>query len=49
MTMTMDTDMVTIVAGMTPRGEEEGEEGAVASSGGRLRACANFGHRRGHL
>ncbi len=27
----------------------EGEEGAVALSGGRSRACVDFGHRRGRL
>ena len=27
----------------------EGEEGAVVSSGGRSRACVDFGHRRGRL
>ena len=48
-TTTMDTDAATITAG-TPRGEggEGGEEeGALASSGRRSRACVNFGHRRG--
>ena len=46
-TTTMDIDTATITAGTTPRGE--GEEGAVASLGGRLSACVDFGHRRGHL
>jgi hypothetical protein len=44
---TMDIDAATIAAGTTPRGE--GEEGAVASSGGQLSACVDFGHRRGRL
>jgi hypothetical protein len=48
-TTTMDTYAATITVGTTPRGE--GEEGAVAvaSSGGRSRACVDFGHRRGGL
>jgi hypothetical protein len=48
-TTTMDIDAATIAAGTTPRGK--GEEGAVAlaSSGGRLSACVDFGHRRGSL
>ena len=48
-TTTMDTNAATIVARTTPRGEGEGEDGAVASSGGQLRACVDFGHRRGRL
>ena len=48
-TTTMDTNAATIAAVTTPRGEGEGEEGAVASSGGRLRVCVDFGHRRGRL
>jgi hypothetical protein len=46
-TTTMDIDAATITAGTTPQGE--GEEGAVALSGGRLSACVEFGHRRGRL
>jgi hypothetical protein len=38
-TTTMDTDAATIAVGTTLRGEK----GAVASSGGRLRVCVNFG------
>ena len=49
MTKTMDTDAATIAVGTTPRGEGEGEEGAVASSGGRSRACVDFGHSRGRV
>jgi hypothetical protein len=48
-TTTMDTDGATIAAVTTPRGEGEGEEGAVASSGRRSRVCVDFGHRRGRL
>jgi hypothetical protein len=44
---TMDIDAATIAAGTTPRGE--GEEGVVASSGGRLSVCVDFGHRHGSL
>jgi hypothetical protein len=44
---TMDIDAATIATGTTPRGE--GEEGGVASSGGRLSVCIDFGHRRGRL
>ena len=46
---TMDTDTATIGAGTTPRGEGEREEGVVALSGGRSRACVDFGHCRGRL
>ena len=46
-TTMMDTDVATIAAGTTPRGE--GEEGAVVLSGGQSRACVDFGHRHGHL
>ena len=43
-TTTMDTKAAIIAAGTTLRGEGEGEEGAVASSGGRSRACVDFVH-----
>jgi hypothetical protein len=45
----MDTDAATIAAGTTPQGEGEGEEGVVASSGGRSKTFVDFGHRRGRL
>jgi hypothetical protein len=48
-TTTMDTDAATIAAGTTPQWDGEGEEGVVASSGRRSRACVDFGHRRGRL
>ena len=48
-TTTMDIDAATIATGKTPRGEGEGEEGAVALSGGQLSACVDFSHRCGRL
>ncbi len=48
-TTTMDTNAATIAEGTIPLGEGEREEEAVVSSGGRSRACIDFGHRRGRL
>ncbi len=45
-TTTMDTNAATIAVGTTPRGEGEGEEGVVASLGGRSRVCIDFGRGR---